>query len=674
MIVPQGDADLIRQANLLHESGHFAAAGQIYRTILQERPRDPEALWRLGDVAHRLGLADQAWPLVEASLSIDPAGHAAWNCRGVLLAQRGRLAEANEAFERATSLAPAYTAALSNLGKARLELGRIDEAIAIHRRCSALEPNFAAHHLALGQALLKARQYAEATQEFERAEALAPDAAAPLGKGLVLAAQREFTRAADCFARAVALQPNLFEAQFNLGLAHYQAGRLDAALPALRAAVACNPGNATAHANLIFAMQLDPQSSMEAEFNERRLWQARHARFDGERFTEHANSPNPNRVLRVGYVSGDFKAHSVSEIFGTVVLNHTPQIEVVCYSQTRDPDHVTELYRKTAYRWRDVRNLSDAALAQQIRDDGIDILVDLSGFTQDSRLTMFARKPAPIQVQAWGQPFGSGMEAMDYVLGDAIVFPEDQRQFFTEEIYDLPCCLAFPPPPAAPLVMPLPADRNGFVTFGSFNRLTKISSTALQLWANLLSRLPDARLLAKDPALDDSGARRWFLDSLGALGVAADRIELRGKTSQEEHFAAYSEADIALDPIPNTGGATTFGCCWMGLPVVTLLDRRPSGRISASLLSAIGLDEFVAQSEAEFIDIAGSLARDTARLRSMRQDLRDRLKNSILCDHRTYTDTVETAYRGFWRRWCLAYDTNIQVRTNQPGAAPVVPY
>jgi protein O-GlcNAc transferase len=639
------------RARALYDAGLLAEAGRAYRAVLAEAPRHAEALWRLGDVANRLGMPDEAIGLVKSGIAAAPDDPLAWNCLGTVHAAAGRIDDAIQAFRHAIALAPDCVVALSNLGKACVRAGRLDEGVAAHRHCVHSEPAHARHHSDLGSALLANGKAEEALQGFRNALILDPMLVdARLGVGLALAARGDHAAAALAFAEAVERHPQIGEAYHNLGLALFKCGRLESAVDAFRAAVVRDPANARAHASLIFALDLDPRVSLAEAMAERGRWCARHAQMLPRR--DHANDRDPDRRLRVGYVSGDFKAHSAVEALAPVILSHSPDFEVVCYSQVRTPDAVTAKFRAAVPLWRESRAMDDEALDRCIRQDAIDILVDLSGYTEGNRLGVFARKPAPIQVQAWGYPLGSGLAAMDYLMSDPVLIPVDARGLFVETIHDLPGFMPFAPPSESPPLTPLPADVRGFVTFGSMNRLAKIGDDVLDAWAAILRKMPGSRLLAKDPGFDDAESRGRVLARLAACGVAADRIELRGTTSRRDHLATYAEIDLALDPFPQCGGITTFESLWMGVPVVTLAGERPQARTGASILAHVGLGADVATTVDGYIDSAIAWAGDLRRLGIERAGLRGRLNSSPLCDHGTYVGAVEAAYRGFWRRWC----------------------
>jgi predicted O-linked N-acetylglucosamine transferase (SPINDLY family) len=297
--------------------------------------------------------------------------------------------------------------------------------------------------------------------------------------------------------------------------------------------------------------------------------------------------------------------------------------------------------------------MSDAALAEQIRRDRIDILVDLSGHSAGNRLLVFARKPAPIQVTAWGHPTGTGLATIDCFFADPVALPAAQRGYFAEQIFDLPCILCYEPPAYLPAVPPLPALAAGRVTFGSTNRLEKITDEVLRHWGRILSAVPDARLLMKDAGLSDPAVRSWTLERLARAGIAAERVRLEGSSSEHvEHLKIFGQMDIGLNPFPKGGEISTAEALWMGVPVVTLPGETIPSRMAASIMTAIGMPEWIARSSDEYVDIAVARSRDLASLARVRENLRGQLARSAFGDMARYTAAVESAYRSLWQRWC----------------------
>jgi len=333
-----------------------------------------------------------------------------------------------------------------------------------------------------------------------------------------------------------------------------------------------------------------------------------------------------------------------------VVLGHDrSRFEVVCYSGVKDEDDVTARLRAAASGWRSTLGVSDEALAAQIRQDGIDILVDLSGHSRGNRLLTFAHKPAPVQVTAWGHATGTGLEAMDYLLADPVLVPAAQRSLYAEEIVDLPCALCYEPPAYLPGLGPLEGRR---LSYGCVNRLEKVSDRALTLWGRIFKAAPEARLLLKDKAFDKPQLRSRFLQRLQEAGIDPGRVTLHGFSPHPEHLKIFQGIDIALDPFPQNGGVSSAEALWMGVPLVTLLGATPPSRISASFLTVLAMEEWIARTEEDYVDIALRAGRDPARLAGLRKELRARAAASPLGNLPRYVRAVEVAYRVIWQRWC----------------------
>jgi predicted O-linked N-acetylglucosamine transferase (SPINDLY family) len=336
-----------------------------------------------------------------------------------------------------------------------------------------------------------------------------------------------------------------------------------------------------------------------------------------------------------------------------VVLGHNPdRFQVFCYSDTRSEDDLTTRFRATIQGWRNVVGISDDQLAAMIRSDGIDILVDLVGHMANNRLLVFARKPAPIQVTAWGEPTGTGLKTMDYLFADSVLVPPRMRSLLAEEVIDLPCFLTYWTPDALPAPSLLPALRNGYVTFGCFNRITKISDAVLRCWSAILRTIPRSRLILKHHIQDEPHLHARIRSVFAQEGIEPERYSFLGYTDRPAHFAAYQEIDIALDPFPHGGGMTTLDALFMGVPVITSLGDTISSRLAAASLTALGLVEFIAPDRAAYVSLAVAKAADLPALTVLRESLRARMQRCPLGDNAAYTESVETAYGQIWRRWC----------------------
>jgi predicted O-linked N-acetylglucosamine transferase (SPINDLY family) len=368
------------------------------------------------------------------------------------------------------------------------------------------------------------------------------------------------------------------------------------------------------------------------------------------------NTRDRQRVLRVGYVSPDFREHSVAHFTRKLIGSHNREkVEVTCYADVMKPDGFTREFEAQADHWLSLVGMDDEAVAERIRQDGIDILVDLAGHTSDNRLLVFARRPAPVQVTWLGYPNTTGMRAMDYRLTDAVADPPGEAdKTHTEKLIRLEHgFLCYQTDEPVPEVAPPPCLQQGHVTFGSFNTTKKVTADVIRVWSQILKAVPGARLLLKSESLQDEAARARLRKAFGERGVAEDRLELHGGfPGRDEHMGLYSTVDVGLDPFPYNGTTTTCEALWMGLPVVCLRGDRHAGRVGASIMHRIGLDELVAGSKDDYAALAQALAADTGRLAELRSGMRARMRASPLMDVRLFAETLESAYRQMWITWC----------------------
>lgn len=637
------------------EAGRLDDAEAVCRAMLEKDATQPDALFLLGLIAHRRGNIDEAVERIRAALRRNRRNPLFHNALGVAQAARGRGSEAVAAFREALALAPRYADAHVNLGNALLKRGDGIGAVECFRRAIEIEPNLAAAHFNLGNALL-AQNDAAAIDAYRHAIALQPDLAdAHMNLGVVLRRQGQAQAAVACFRRAIELRPDNAAAHDNLGSMLAEMGQLDEAVAASRRALEIGPASAAAHSNLIFNLNFDASLSIAEHQAERRRWAARHADALAPVVALSPTDRDPERRLRIGYVSAHFRAYAASYAFGGVLTHHDPaKVEIFCYSDTRQADELTAIFRGVAQHWRDTADLGDAALAERIARDRIDILVDLVGHMSSHRLLVFARRPAPIQITAWGEPTGTGLKTMDYLFADPVLIPSDERRLFAEKIVDLPGALGYWAPEPLPAPGPLPARTNGFVTFGSFNRRAKITLDVLRDWSAILRELPDARLVLKAKQFGDPAEQESLRGEFARAGMPVARVTFLGQTGRAEHFAAYRTFDLALDPFPHGGGMTTLDALAMGVPVISRTGRTIPSRLAASCLTALDLTQFIARDAAGYVAMAVAAARDLDALESLRAELPARLVHSAIGDARRYAEAVEDAYRAAWRRYCAA--------------------
>ncbi|MHC4352786.1 MAG: O-linked N-acetylglucosamine transferase, SPINDLY family protein [Planctomycetota bacterium] len=437
-------------------------------------------------------------------------------------------------------------------------------------------------------------------------------------------------------------------------------GRMVEGIEILQEALEADPENAVIHSNLLWYLHYLPDQNPQMLLEQHRRWGQIHTP-PSMAMTCHDNTPEPNRRLRIGYISPDFRKHSVAYNFEAFLSGRNPEAaEMHGYGSVGHPDEMTERLKKRFDHYRNVFGLGDAEVAGLIEKDKIDILVEIGGHTADNRLGVLAYKPAPIQVD-YGGLSTSGMEQIDYRLTDELLDPPERHKFYIEESVCLPGGLfCYSPPDFAPPVAPLPAERNGYVTFGSFNGSLKINRHILSLWAQVLKADDNSRLLMKFPGAGDQNMKDLFLNQFEQLGVSAERIRIVGWKQSVEHLKLYGEVDIVLDTYPFNGCITTLEGLWMGAPVVSLVGKNSLlSRTGLSVLSRVGLEFFAAATPQEFVAKAIAFSRNVKALARIRASLRQRMTASSLCDAKGYAASVEAAYRKMWYRWCRSKGVDI---------------
>jgi predicted O-linked N-acetylglucosamine transferase (SPINDLY family) len=566
----------------------------------------------------------------------------------------GRLAEAEQIYRRILAQQPDHIAAQYNLGTVLQNMGQLDQAIAAYEQAIRLKPDLAEAHNNLANALRDQGRLDEASTAYRYAIELNPNyAEAHNNLGNVLLEQKRFDEAITAFRHALSLKPDLADAHYNLANALKDLGQLDEAIASYRQAIYLRPDFVLAHSNLVFTLQFHPGLDAEQIYREHRLWGQRHADPLRKFSLPHANIRDPDRPLRIGYVSADFWRHAASHFFRSILEHHDRTIfEVFCYANIARSDEITERMKGFCDGWRNIAGVADQAVADLIRSDQIDILVDLSGHTAGNRLRVFARKPAPIQVTYLGYPNTTGMTAIDYRFTDALADPPGMTdQLNAEKLWRLPrCAWCFHAAEDSPDIRP---REDGPITFGCFNAFAKINPPLLRIWAHILNRVPDSRLLLKSAGAGEASSRGQLTAEFARHGVAADRIEMLGKIADpRRHLELYHRVDIGLDTFPYHGTTTTCEAFWMGIPVVSLAGQTHLSRVGISLLTNLGLPELLAQSAEEYVSIAADLAANPSRLRNLRANLRTLMKSSPLGDEPRFAKDVETAYRQMWRTWC----------------------
>lgn len=634
-----------------------AAYREMWRTWLSSQQHAPArrrqqaiAEVNAGMAALGRGELDEAEASLRQATETDPDLVAAHLNLGVCLKKRDKLPEAAQAYRRALELNPNLATGHSNLAATLCQLGQVDAAEQAARRAIELDPGFrsAYAHLALVEATRY--RFEQAVACYEKALEIGPPTAAIYNDLAVSAYELGHLERAEAACRqAIAMEPTLAAAYANLATVHTRQGRADEAVAAYRKAANLDPALGVNDSNLLLALHYDSRVSAVELAQAHRDWGARHA--DRQRY-RHPSPRPPRERLRIGYVSGDFRAHSVAFFFEPLLAAHDRQrVETFCYANVRHPDSFTRRLEAAADHWRSIVGREIDEVAEMIQADRIDILVDLSGHTSNHRLPLFALKPAPLQLSWLGYPNTTGLPQIDYRISDAAAEPEGEAdRLSTERILRLPegfhCYL---PPGNAPEVGPLPAAANGYVTFASFNNLAKINPEVIALWARVLSAVPNARLLLKSVALADGPTRARYQGLFADHGIGAERLELLSRTPHlKDHLAVYHQVDIALDPFPYNGTTTTCEALWMGVPVLSLVGDRHAARVGLSLLRQVGLERLAVPSPDAYVAQAGALAGDLQQLAALRRELRDVMRQSTLCDGPRFAREIEAAYFRIW--------------------------
>ncbi|MDR3509089.1 MAG: tetratricopeptide repeat protein, partial [Caulobacteraceae bacterium] len=685
----QRDAEPVRQAVTALQAGDFDRAVALARAHLTKVPTDAFAWEVLSLACYRQGQFDPGLEAAGQAIEIEPTAGRLANL-GVLLRAAGREPEAQTAYRRAIALDPRFTAAHHNLGNLLLDRGDLDGAEASFRHALHLNGDHAEAWRSLGLVLQRAGRMEEALGAFRNLLKRAPghrkgmndyagclmaldrlgeaetvytellaahpdyaDAHGNLG-AVYIRGGRPFAAKAAC-ERALALDPGQHRWMSNLAVTLKDLGRFDEAEAMFRRALEIRPDYAVGHGNLLFCLNYHPGRSAEEVFAEYRRWDEAHARPLAPAEPNFDNDRNPERRLRVGLVSPDFREHSARHFLEPMMagLDRT-RLEIIAYAEVARPDAVTEQFRALADEWRSTIGLSDEALAAMIRADRIDVLIDFGGHTASSRLQVFARRPAPVQIaHMLGCGYTSGLSAIDAFLADEHLAPPGSEPLFAERLVRLPRIpLAYVPPEGMPQPGPTPALVNGHVTFGYFGRPERINDAVVAAWSAILKGCPGSRLMLNAKAFQEPEFRVLFLERFAAQGIGAARLDLVFTTPQPRTWAAYGAIDIALDPFPHNAGTTTIEALWLGVPVLSIRDRPSVGRFGASILSAVGLENWVADDVQAYVARGIAAASDIAALDALRGGLRARFLASPLSDAAGLGLDLQSAIRDLWKTWC----------------------
>jgi protein O-GlcNAc transferase len=644
-------ASLVSQAKQHFQMGRLDEARRSFQRVLQNQPRHPQSLYMLGGIAISDGDADSAIDLVRRAIESEPTNADFHFSLGSLLSSLGRPADALPHYQEAVRLRPDFPDWCRHLSTALQAADRNTKVATEVCGPIGSKPPDAQAQFDLGTVLQQQGRLREAESAFQDAARLAPEAA---GAHVNLAiVRRDQNRPVDAEAPAregVRTAPDMPEAWFVLGGALSRQARHEEAAECFERAIGLRPDYDAAWDSLLFSMNYSDK------WSSREIYEA-HLRW-GRRFPQVApGSIDRSRCgdghrIRIGYVSSDYRQHPIAYFMEGPLKHHDRRrVEVFCYHTDGRMDAMTARLKDLADRWRSMVIPSEDALEKVIREDEIDILVELSGHTDGNQLRLLARRLAPVQVTYLGYPNSTGLASIDYRITDAQADPPGESDsLHVEKIIRLPeTFLCYTPPLGSPEPYVRPSERKGYVTFGSFNNFAKLSPTTIALWGKILTAMPGSRLLVKTYGLQDPGLQALLLQRFEHVGVGAERITVGAPTAtHSDHMAAYSEVDVALDTFPYNGTTTTIDALWMGVPVVTLEGNRHASRVGSSILSCVGLGEFITRSEGAYVEAATRLATNPVKLQELRSCLRAKLAASVLTDGAAFTVRLEQAYSRMW--------------------------
>jgi FkbM family methyltransferase len=690
----------LKKAIQYHQSGQLQKAEEIYKKVLEINPDHSDSLHLSGIIAHQSGKNDIAANLINRAIQTRPDEPVYYLSLGSVYKAQGRLDEAILSYQKAMELKPDYAEAYNSLGVAFYAQGRLDEAILHYKKALQLNPDFAMAYNNIGVVFKDQGRLDKAIWNYKKVLELNPDLVEAYDNlGVAFYTQDRLDEAISCFQKALELNPDYAKAYNNLGIAFYPQGKLEEAALNYQKALELNPDYAeaynnlgavlksqsrineaiscyqkalqikpdftTAHSNLLYILHYHEHIDSEQLFLDHKQWAKLHALPLSNAIQPHLNDRSPERRLRVGYVSPDFCMHPVACFIEPVLASHDRSaFEIFCYSNVVCPDVATDYLKGLADCWRDIVGMSDEQVANLVRNDQIDILVDLAGHTAYNRMLLFARKPAPVQATYIGYPNTTGLPTMDYRITDSWADPSGQTDhLYTEKLVRLPSSfLCYKPPKETPIVAKLPALKTRQITFGSFNNLAKVTPEVIVLWSAILAEVPNARMIVKSKALADKNTRQRIQEMFVKNGVSATQINLTGfAPSFAEHLELYNSVDIGLDTFPYNGTTTTCEAMWMGVPVIVLAGQSHASRVGVSLLSNVGLTDLIAGSTEAYLKKAVKLAGDLKRLEKLRTNLRDMMLHSPLTNADRFTRALEDVYREMWRHWC--HQSN---KSNQP--------
>ena len=640
--------------NILKAQRKYADAAESYERAITLKHDFTEPLNNLGACLLSLSQFDKAEKYFQQAITANPINASAVHNMAIIAEKTQQFDKAIRYYRRIAELRPGVAELYISLANLLHATKNLEEASGFYKKALELKPDAPDMLFRLGEVSLKQEKYDDAMSYYVRLSQIRPDGYSYGNIATVFQNSGNFKEAIVYYNKALELQPDAFEFLNNLSFIYKGLGQLDESIRYLKLALAAAPDNPTLYSNLLVTMIYAPSASPEEV--------ADIAKEFGKRFadpllrkTPHGNDKNPDRKLRIGYVSPDFRNHSVSYFIEPLLkLHDRKHFEVYAYAYLKQEDEVTARIKKEFDHWRDIYLLNADNTAALIEKDQIDILIDLAGHTGHNSLLAFARKPAPVQLTWMGHPTTTGMKAMDYRVTDVFAEPEGMTEHLNvETLWRLPEIFScYQPRENGPGVIDHPPfEDNGFVTFGCFNNFTKVTDEVLNVWSKVLGQVPNSCLLLEIAAINEPAFRADVEERLRRAGIPLERVILEPRQPSNQ-YVLYNKIDIALDPFPCNGGTTSFDTLWMGAPFVALEGKHFVSRMGVTILTNAGLSELIAKNTGEYVKIAADLANDRDRLKNLRHGLREKAAASPLMDQQRFVGNMESAYRDMWRKWC----------------------
>ena len=649
--------DIDSQKNLgfiLQQLGKFNEAEDTYKKMLSLKCNHIEVYNYLGIIQHRQGKFIEAEKSYRKMIELKPDLAEAYNNLGNILNEQDKLIEAEESFKKAIAMKPEYAEVYYNMGIVLNKQRKYNEAEASYKKAIALKPDHIETLNNLGNTLKEQSKFIEAEESFKKVLVLKPDHVEAYNNlGCMFNDQDKFVEAESNLRKAITLNPNYTEAYSNLGNTLQGLGKIEEAIQNYDKAIKLKIDYLTAYNNKNVSLNYSSLYSSLYIYRQHHKFEKQFGGFKIKSPFSVNIKKKFNERLRIGYVSGDFRQHSVAYFFKPLLENHNVHVvETFCYYNNIFVDRVTKSLMKTCDHWRSIFGIANSEILKIIKADKIDILVDLSGHTNNNNLLVFAQKPAPIQVTWLGYPNTTGLSAIDYRFTDSITDPIGETdEFYSEKLLRLPNgFLCFQGNEKVIFESEPPWSRQDYITFGSFNNSSKITPLVIDVWSKILNLVPKSHLILKCNKFKYN--KDYFFDLFKKKGLTKDRIHLYEHfSSTNDHLELYNSIDIGLDPFPYNGATTTCEALWMGVPVITLQGDRHVGRVGASILTNVGLKDFIAKDIDNYIKLAIEMSSNTNYLKKIRKNLRGQMQKSLLCDSRSFANDIETSYKDMWSNY-----------------------